>query len=105
MDFEYLYQWILKYGYYVSQICLVITAAMMVKSRKGAFEIVGLVGFTAFLVGSLMMHETRGALVHLGPFNLGSRANRQLWQVGQAVAIFGFLAGAVALMLGKMFKR
>jgi hypothetical protein len=105
MDFESLYQWVLKYGYHVAQICLVITAAMMVKARKGAFEVAGLVGFTAFLVGSLMMHETKDALVHLGQFNFGSRANRQLWQAGQAVSIFGFLAGALALMLGKMFKR
>lgn len=105
MEFETLNQWTIKYGHYVAQICLVITAAMMVKSRKGATEISGLIGFTAFLVGSLMIHETRGALVHLGQFNIGSRTNRQLWQVGQATATIGFLVGAIALMLSRMFKR
>ncbi len=105
MEPEALYQWILRYGHYVAQVCLLITAALMVKSRKGIAEWAALVGFAAFLVGSLMMHEAGGALVHLGQFNIGSRADRQLWQVGQAISIFGFLTGALALMLNKMFRR
>ena len=105
MEPEALYQWILKYGHYVAQVCLLITAALMLKSRKGLAEWTVLIGFAAYLVGSLMMHETKGALVHLGQINIGSRANRQLWQVGQAVSVFGFLTGALALMLNKMFRR
>jgi cell division protein FtsW (lipid II flippase) len=100
-----LYQWILKYGYYIGQVCLLITAAMMVRSRKGATEWIALAGFGAFLVGSLMMLDTKGALIHLGPINIGSRSDRQLWQVGQALATFGFLTGALSLMLNKLLQR
>lgn len=105
MEPEALYQWILKYGPYVAQAFLVIAAALMVKSRKGVSEFTALIGFAAFLVGSLMMHETKGTLVHIGSFNLGSRDDRQLWQVGQAISILGFLAGSSALMLNRMFRR
>lgn len=105
MEPETLYRWILDHGHYVAQICLLITAALMVKSRKGIGEITALAGFAAFLVGSLMMHDTRGALVHLGQFSIGSRTDRQMWQVGQTLATVGFLVGALALMLNKLFRR
>ncbi len=105
MQPEALYDWILKYGFYVAQGCLVVAAALMVKSRKGAAELATLIGFTAFLAGSLMMHEARGTLVNLGSFNIGRQATRQMWQVGQAISVIGFLTGALALMLNKMFRR
>jgi hypothetical protein len=44
-------------------------------------------------------------VVHLGQFSFGSRSDRQLWQVGRAVSTFGFLVGAAALMLRKVFRR
>ncbi len=105
METETIYRWILEYGHYAAQGCLVITAALMVKSRKKALEWTVLVGFTAFLAGTLMMYLAQGTVVHLGQFSFGSRSDRQLWQIGRAVSTFGFLAGAAARMLSKVFRR
>ncbi len=105
MEPETLYRWLLEYGHYAAQGCLVITAALMLKSRKKTLEWTILFGFTAFLGGNLMMHLAQGTLVHLGQFSIGSRSDRQLWQIGRAVSTFGFLAGAAALMLRKVFRR
>ena len=105
MEPETLYRWVLEYGHYAAQGCLVITAALMVRSRKRALEWTILIGFTAFLAGSLMMHLAQGTVVHLGHFSLGSRSDRQLWQVGRAVSVIGFVTGAAALLLRRVFKR
>ncbi len=52
-----------------------------------------------------MMYLAQGTVVHLGQFSFGSRSDRQLWQIGRAVSTFGFLVGAAALMLNKVFRR
>ncbi len=105
METETIYRWILEYGHYAAQGCLVITAALMVKSRNKALEWTVLAGFAAFLAGTMMMDLAQGTVVHLGQFSFGSRSDRQLWQVGRAVSTFGFLVGAAALLLRNMFRR
>lgn len=105
MDFDTSYKWVLVYGYYAALVMLIITGAQLTRRRSGFLSIVCLLGFSASLVGSLLMMQVRGDLLEVEAFVLGSSGNRELWQIGRAMSSIGLFSGALALMLLQFFRR
>ena len=105
MELTPLYKWILNHGFYAGQVMLVISAALMVNKNRRALEIFCLTGFICFLVGSLIMLETRSEILSIGDVRIGSDTNRDLWGFGRAMSSLGFLAGSASLLFRNFLRR
>jgi len=97
--------WVFLSMYYLAQVLFLLASVILVRATKQISAYLCVIGFTAFLVGNVMMIEASKDLVEVEQTQ-GDKASVERYQsVGRMLSSVGFLAAGSGLFLFAVGRR
>jgi hypothetical protein len=106
MEIKSTLQVVAIYGYYVSQVLMVLGFSILAWRRRSRALLIAAIGFAGFLLGNLEMIDADRRLVEARQLHLDVAAYEHTYLAWRLVSALGLLIGSFAVVVGAfLFPR